>query len=873
MRFGGMFNKGRKDRELQEELESHVQMHVDDNLRAGMTLEEARRQAIIKFGGIESTKEAYREQRGLPLLETLWQDLRYGLRMLRKNPGFTVVAVLTLALGIGANTAIFSVANAALLRPLPCKNPERLAALWATSLEIGSRGQASPLDFVSWRMETQSFAAMAALRPGSVNLTERGEPVELQSGQISSGFFEMLGIAPELGRSFAPEECRLGGARVALLTHALWQQRFGSDPGVVGQNIRLDDQSYLVVGVMPEIRQFPVDNLALWTPLQLNERQPDDRHFLFVLGRLQQGKTIAEAQAAIATIAARLEKEFPDSHAGCGAAVVSLRQSIAGPVRPVLAVLFGAVGCVLLIACANVANLLLAAAGARQREIGIRFALGATRARLSRQLLAESLLLALAGGALGVVLAHYGVGLLLASIPADLPLPSYLQHVGLDVRVLGFALLLSMATGFFFGLLPALRASHANPNSALKEGGRTAGSGFAQSRLRNVLIVAELALTLPLLAGAGLLLQNAVRLQRTDPGLNPGHVLVMNLSLPSAKYQQPAQKIEFFREALERVRALPGVRQAGLVNDLPFRSWTTFNFTIDGQAAPPPGNVPEAGERVASPDYFQAMGIAVRRGRPFTERDGPDNPRVVMVNDALVRRYFPGEDPIGKRIRPGGPSEPGAPWETIIGIVGDVRHFGLDQQAEPEIYNVYAQEPWSAMILVARTEADPMSMARAVKEHIWAVDPNQPISNVTDMVQILSDSLWQTRALALLQATFALAALLMAAAGLYGVIARSVSLRRYEFGVRLALGAQRADILKLVLKQAFVLVLVGSAIGLAGAIAAARVVIVSLHDTTPVDPRIFAVVVALLSAVALLASYLPARRAMKVDPMVALRCE
>jgi putative ABC transport system permease protein len=697
-----LFRKEQAEQDMDEELRGYLDALVQEKIRAGMSQQDALRAARVEIGSLDAVKEEIRSAGWESVLETFWQDIRYGIRLFRKNPGFTAAAVITLALGIGANTAIFSVVNAVLVRPLPYRDAGRLVMLWSTEPKKGWRGQASPLDFVTWRQESRSFESLAAIRPSSVNLTGRGEPVELSSGRISAGFFETLGIAPQLGRAFAPAEYRPSGERVALIGHGLWQERFGSDPGIIGRSIRLNDEIFTVVGVMPDALQFPIDGLKVWLPLELNEAQPDDRHFPFVVARLKDGKGVAEAQTDVATIAGRLEKQFPGSHAGHGAAAVPLRESFTGAVRPALALLSGAVGMLLLIVCGNVTSLLLARASARGRELAVRLALGASRWRLTRTTLTESVLLALAGGVLGVALAYGGIRLLLASLPTDLVLPSYLKMVALDSRVLAFMLLLSVITGLISGLLPATRSSSHDPYAALKEGAGTTTAGLRQFRLRGALIVAELALTSILLVAAGLLLQNAVRLQRTDPGLRPDHVLVMDVALPSASYRVPQQRAAFYRDTLDRIRSLSGVRYVGAVNDLPFRDWTGFDFTIEGHPTPAPSDVPEALERIASPDYFQAMGIPVLKGRAFSDVEGPSTMPVVIVNATLVRRYFPGEDPVGRRLRPGRLDEPGAPWYTIVGVVGDVRHLGLDAPPSPEVYKLHAQAPRPAMTLVVQ---------------------------------------------------------------------------------------------------------------------------------------------------------------------------
>lgn len=792
--------------------------------------------------------------------------------MLRKNPGFTAIAILTLAFGIGANTAIFSVANSVLLCPLPYRDSDRLTMLWSTQIKENRRKQPSPLDFISWRQKSGSFESMGAARLGTLNLTGQGEPIELRAGQISLDFFKTLDLVPLIGRTFDADEYLPAAGHVTLLSYNLWRNRFSSDPEVIGRSVRLGDESFTILGVLPDVRQYPIDDIAVWTPLELNESQPDNRHYLFVVGRLKDDKSFTEAQAGIAAIASQLEKEYPQSHTGHSAEVIPLRDSFTGPIQPMLVVLFGAVGFVLLIACANLANLLLSRTSARRRELGVRVALGASRWRLSRQLLAESCMLALVGGALGVVLAGMGMKLLLANIPADLPIPSFIKEIGIDWRVLVFTVLLSMATGIIFGILPALRASCVNPNLVLKEAERTTTVGFGSGRMHNTLLVAELALTMILLIAAGLLIKNVIQLQHTDPGLKNDNVLVMNISLPTAKYGESHQKVTFYRRILAGIQALPGVRHAGVINNLPFRGWTGFHFTIEGHPAPEPGLVPQANERVVSSGYFQAMGIPLLKGRDFTDLEGPETTPVVMVNHAMAKRYFSDKDLIGCRIKPGGPDSK-APWYTIVGVVGDVLHFGLDKRPQSEIYKLNTQDPWLGMTLVVNTDSDPLAMAASVKEQIWSVDPDQPISGIADMRQVISDTLWQARILTLLQAVFSVIALLIAAVGLYGVISQSVTLRTHEFGVHMALGAQHIDVLRLVLRQGLTLILIGTGIGLIGSIALTRSLVAVLHDVSPTDPIVFTMVVLFLTGVSLLACWIPARKAAKVDPMEALRYE
>lgn len=804
-------------------------------------------------------------------LHSTLQDIRFGLRVLRKNQGFTAVAVLTVALGIGANTAVFSVADAILLRPLGVPDSGRLVMVWSRHSKEGRNGQASPLDFVAWQGAQRTLSSIGAIRPTSLNLTEAGEPVQIRTGQVSSTFLPTLRVSPILGSLFDPRDFQ-AGHRVVLISANLWRTRFGSDPDIVGRSIRLDGELYAVLGVLPEVASFPVEGCSVWTPLRINESNPDDRHFLYVLGRLRDGMSVRNAQNEIAVIARNLEREYPDSHAGYNVAVESWRESMAGPLRPVLAVLFGAVGFVLLIACANVASLLLARNSARTREFAVRVALGASRGRLVRQLLTESTVLSLGGGVLGVFFAHWGVTSLLATLPSNLPVPGYIRNVGIDGRVLIFVGLLSVLTALVFGVLPASRVCRTAERRQFAGAGRSVSGDFRHGRMRSLLIVGEIALTMTLLFAAAVLMKNLLQLRETDPGLVPTNVLTMTLVLPNSKFSDGEQRTAFYREAEDRLATIPGVRAVGAINNLPFRGRSTFSFTVEGAPRPNAGEVPQADERVVSPGYFEVMGVALVRGRAFSRNDAAATPPVVVVNQALARRYFENADPVGRRIKPGGPDS-SAPWFSIVGVVGDVRRLALDTAPQPEIYKLHAQDPWPGMTLVVRTASDPAAFAQACREQIWALDPSQPISEVSPMTEVMSDALWPARALTAVQSVLGLAALLMAAIGLHGVIAYSVGLRRREFGVRLALGARPADLAGLVLGQGVRLLCAGLALGLIGTFALGRVLRILMPQGGQSDPAVLGGATLFLMLVTLIACWLPARRASRIDPMAVLKDE
>jgi len=801
-------------------------------------------------------------------MDTFWQDLRYGSRVLLKNPGFTAVAILALALGIGANSAIFSVVNAVLLRPLPYHDPDRIM----TALHSGWFPVA-PANFLDWRAQNHVFERIAAAQAWGASLTGRDKPEQLKALQVTPDLFPVLGVDPVLGRTFLPEEDRPGAGRVVVLSHQLWQRRFGGDPKIVGQTLVLNGVGHTVVGVMPPGFQFApfwVTNAELWVPLDLTLRVNDRAgRSLRVFARLKPGVTREQAQAEMDTISRRLEQQYPGTNKSLDVTVDPLHEKVVGKVRQALLVLLGAVSFVLLIACANVANLLLARSAARQKEIAIRTALGAGRLRLVRQLLTESMLLASLGGALGLLLARWGVKFLVALSPANLP---RVETINLDSRVFGFTLAISLLTGLVFGLAPALQASKLDLNESLKEGGRSATEGIRRNRVRSLLMISEVALALVLLIGAGLMIRSFRRLQAVEAGFDPRRVLTLVVPLRSSQYSTGPQRSAFFQRLIERVGALPGVESASAINHLPLAGdiWT-LGFTVEGRPAPPPGEGPSAAYRIIRPNYFHTMGISLLKGRDFTEHDAAGTPGVAIINEAFARNIWPHEDPIGKRIRV---NDDGPDPREIVGIVKDVKQREWTAEPMREMYLPYLQNPApSYLTLVARTTADPLSLAAAVRNEVWTIDKDVPVSQVASMEQVIAGATGGPRFNLLLLNLFASVALILAAVGIYGVMAYSVSQRTHEIGIRLALGAQTTDVIKLVVGQGMALTLIGVAIGLAAAFAVTRLMSSLLFGVSATDPLTFAVIALLLLLVALVACYLPARRATKVDPMVALRYE
>ena len=811
-------------------------------------------------------------------MDTLLQDLRYGIRMLAKKPAFTVVAVLTLALGIGANTSIFTVVDAALLRSLPYKDPARLVQLWETR-RTGDLKQvdASYPDYLDWGGQATALEGICGYTGwgGSFTLTGRDTPEMIEGARVTASFFSVLGVEPMLGRAFLPGEDRPDAEPTVILSHSLWQRRFGADPNIIGQRLILDGNGYTVLGVLPQSFQFaPMGKAELWVPLRPFPFQVNRRfmHWLDVIARLKPGVTLEQAQAEMTTIAARIEQENLESHTGAGIKIVPLHEQVIGPVRPLLLVLLGAVGFVLLIACANVASLLLVRAASRRKEIGIRLALGATRWRLMQQLISESLILAFAGGAVGLVLAQWGVELLVGVIPASqLSFMPYLQGLTINARVFLFTGGVSLLTGIIFGLAPAWQSAKLDLQASLKDGGRRS-AGSSRQRVRSLLVVSEIALALVLLAGAGLMIKSTLRLLAVNLGFNPENLMTMQLSLPDSRYSEDDQARAFHQQLLARVEALPGVVGVATVNRLPMEGGPVDLLLVEGQTPPPLGEEPKASARVVSSGYFRTMGISLLKGRYFTEQDNQSVPRVLIINRALANRLFDYEDPVGRRIIFSG--DVTKPHE-IVGVVDDERVGPLDEDASSVIYRPYLQEPWTNLRLVVRTAADPQNIVSAVRGEVQALDSGLALYSIATMRQLITDtpSTFLRRYPALLMGVFAAVALILSAVGIYGVISYSVSQRTHEIGIRMALGARRGHVFRLVVGEGLVLTLIGIGIGVAAAAALTRFLSGLLYGVSATDPVTFIVISLILAGVALVACFVPARRAMRVDPGVALRYE
>jgi len=810
---------------------------------------------------------------GREWMETLWHDLRYSFRLLARKPAFTIVALLALAIGIGANSVIFSVVNSVLLRPLPYKEPDRLVMVWEEATSIGfPENTPAPANFIDWRDQNRVFESMAATASERYNITGDGEPEKVEGLRATASLFPMLGVEPIMGRWIDADEDREGANRVVMLSYGLWQRRFGGDAGIIGKSITLDDQNYTVIAVMPSYFNFPIRGFDLWIPAAFDQQEANSRgsHYLEVYGRLKEGVTIEQARADMSAIAASLAERYPGTNQGLGAVVNPLFEQQVGDVRPALLILFGAVGFVLAVACANVANLLLARAAARRKEISIRAALGAGRARLVRQFITESVLLAVLGGIAGLALALASLRLLIPFIPEEI---HQAKDVSLDFTVVLFTFGVSALTGIIFGLVPAIQASRPDLNESLKDGARDSSSG-TQGRLRNLLVVSEVALALVLLAGAGLLINSFARLSQVDPGFRTENLLTMTVSLPATRYPDRDSRAAFFDRTLERISSLPGVESAGVVTNLPltFRGNSNF-FVIEGRPELPPDRMPLAVTRVVNPDYLRTMGISLAAGRGIESQDTRDSLPVAVITEATARIHWPGEDPIGKRMKMGRYDTPN-PWLTVVGIARDVHQFDLTTEPWPQVYLPYTQHrSFAPRDIVIKTTRDPLQMTAAVRNAIWDIDRDQPVSNVSTMADIVSESLARQRFNTSLLAVFAFIAVLLAAVGIYGVMSYLVTERTREIGIRSALGADRGDILRMVVWQGFKLVGAGVVLGLAGALALSRVMTSLLYGVSATDPATFAIITAVIVFVALIANSVPAYRAAKIDPMEALRHE
>ncbi|MET0649707.1 MAG: ABC transporter permease [Pyrinomonadaceae bacterium] len=812
---------------------------------------------------------------------TLWKDVQYAARVLLKSKGFTAVAVIAIALGVGANTAIFSVVNAVLLKPLNYRNPGQLVLINHNYPKLDLKASVSAPGFAYYRDNAKSFSEMAAATSWSVNLTGEGDPERLQGMTATPNLFALLGAEAAAGRAFTAEEGQVGNNKVVVLGDAFWRRRFGGVE-VVGKNLMLNGEPYTVVGVMPPGvdfgREWSGQAPDLWSPIAFTPQQLDantglTNEYLGVLARLRDGVSEQQAQAELDAIAADLRRQYmPGADASnWGLLITRFDEFVVGKIRTPLLILLGAVAFVLLIACANVANLMLARAAVRQKEIAVRTALGASRWRVVRQLLTESVLLSLAGGAVGLLLALWGVDLLLKLNEHKIPRAA---EIGLDSRVLLFTLGVSVLTGLVFGLAPAFQTSTANLHDTLKEGGRSSGQLGVRRGLRNVLVVVEMAFAVVLLVGAGLLIRSFVELQRVNPGFQPEGVLSMLVSLPMNKYKEGTQRAAFDRQLLEEVRGVAGVKSAATITSLPMSGWNqSGSFRIEGRQVAPGESAPHGARLMASEDYFQTMGIPLVKGRYLDARDTAEAPGVAVVSEKLAQKYWPGEDPVGKRITfEGGQQQPR--WREVVGVVGHTRNEGLEGESRGQYYVPYVQRPNNAdLFLVVRTDGDPAALAPAVRSRIASVDRDLPVYKVMTMEKMVSDSLAQRRFSMFLFGVFAALALALAVVGLYGVMSYSVTQRTHEIGLRMALGAQGRDVLRMVVGQGMGLVALGLVIGLAGAFGLTRYMESLLYGVSAVDPLTYAGIAVILGAVALLASYIPARRATKVDPMVALRYE
>jgi putative ABC transport system permease protein len=866
------FRRARWNEERERELQTYLEIETEENIARGMTPEDARYAARRKLGNPTQIREEIYRMNSLTFIESLWQDVRCGLRMLPKNAGFATVAILTLALGIGANTAIFSVIHGVLLSPLPYNDPDHIVLVLESNPIRGfPQFSVSPPNYMDWKKDSTSFEQIASIARGDFNYTGGAEPERISGARVASSFFAVMGATPAMGRTFLSEDDVMGKAGVVVLSYGLWTRRFGRDPLVLGKSLTLDGQSYRVVGVMQEGFQFP-RGVDLWLPSEFDADAlgPGARgaHYLRVMARLKPGVSMDKAQSEMVAISKRLEQQYPKTNTGWSAKLLSLNEATVGNVRPTLLVLFGAVGFLLLIACANVANLLLARATARQREIAIRFSLGASRLRIARQLLTESVLLSGIATGAGLLLAEWAIRALRTLPPSNLPRAA---NIGLDLPVLVFAAGVAVLTGLLFGFAPALQITRGAPSETLKDGGRTASAG--RQGVRSALVVLETTLALVLLVGSGLLLKSFLRLQTVDPGFQYKNIATADVSLPRSKYSTDAQKTQFFTQLLERIQLVQGVKEVAASSGNPMEgSNLSFSFATKDLEALSPSDQPSAGYYVVSSNYFHTLGIPLLVGRFFTPEDSAGRPRVAIISQTIAQRFFHDKNPIGQTIKIGVGAAVPVPRE-IVGVVGDVKDDGLGEAATMAAYEPYTQMAWSDMTLFVRSDSDPSQMASVLRSQVTSVDKDQPVADISTGDQLMAQAVAQPQLRTTLLSLFAGLALILASLGIYGVMSNTVAQRTHEIGVRMALGAGQSSVLRLVLSNGMRLTLLGIALGSAGAFALTRLMKGFLFHVTPTDPATFVEVALFLFFVALLASYIPARRAMRVDPVIALRYE
>jgi putative ABC transport system permease protein len=878
MSWKRFFRREKWDEEHAQELQAHLQIEADENISRGMLPDEAQYAANRKLGNSTLIREEIFHMNSAEFLETLWQDVKYGVRSFAVKPGFTVFAVAVLALGIAANTSIFSLTSAVLLRALPYPNSDRLVMVWEDAAFFGfPENTPSPGNYNSWNTQNHAFAGMAAFRDISPNLTGDGQPERLRGKRVTANFFSVLGVSPFMGSDFLPAEDQPGTNRVAIVSYGMWLTQFGGDPQVVGKQIVLDNENYIVKGVMPRGFQFEERDDEIWAPLGLSaaELQNHDSHYLEIVGRLKPGATLAQANAELGNIAAQLQKQFPNTNAHIGAFAASLRDHLIGKLRQAILLLMTAVVFVLLIACANVANLMLSRASGRQREIAVRMALGAGRWRIVRQMLTESILLSVVAGGIGLALSFGIIKLLATLVPTALPATN---QAGINTGVLIFTLCVSFATGIIFGVVPALRVSRLSLNDTLKaSGGR--GSVASGKRMRNTLVILEFALAIVLFSGAGLMIRSFVALRGLDPGFRTDKITVFRTQLPRPRYADAVKRVEFFDASLARIEALPGVVSAGYVSWVPLTNFGGANgITLEGAVPPPPGeesvkNITNV--REVNDHYLQTIGVMLKQGRWLHANDQAQSPPVTLINETAASRYWAGKNPLGLRFKIGDAASK-SPWITVVGIVGDMHQAGLEKVPRPEMYFPFAQQAsvgYDPQYIVVKTSTDQVQLAHSVREQIWDVDKQQPVGAGFPLADLVEDQLASRRTQADVLGAFAGLALLLAGLGIYAVISFAVTQRTQEIGIRMALGAQPANVVRMVLGEGVRTMLTGIAIGLVSALALARTVSHLLYGIAPSDPLTFVVVPIILVAVGLLACWIPARRATRVDPLIALRYE